>query len=184
MSNLINDNDTLKKYVPNTLKAVAGEQSLFDTIHPQLQKSELYLTKRFLSEETKTNLITVATDDPLLHYCRMATVADTMLSTVPQLDLILTPNGFGIVSNQNVVPASKERIERLTRSLEKLRDDAFVIILLMLPNAHKWTESEQYASFAATMFPNLTPFSTSATPNTSGSVSWRFTPNSSLSSAA
>lgn len=114
----------------------------------------------------------------------MATVADTMLSTVPQLDLILTPNGFGIVSNQNVVPASKERIERLTRSLEKLRDDAFVIILLMLPNAHKWTESEQYASFAATMFPNLTPFSTSATPNTSGSVSWRFTPNSSLSSAA
>lgn len=155
MSNLINDNDTLKKYVPNTLKAVAGEQSLFDKIHPQLQKSELYLTKRFLSEETKTNLITVATDDPLLHYCRMATVADTMLSTVPQLDLILTPNGFGIVSNQNVVPASKERIERLTRSLERLRDDAFVIILLMLPNAHKWTESEQYASFAATMFPNF-----------------------------
>lgn len=155
MSNLINDNDTLKKYVPNTLKAVAGEQSLFDKIHPQLQKSELYFTKRFLSEETKTNLITVATDDPLLHYCRMATVADTMLSTVPQLDLILTPNGFGIVSNQNVVPASKERIERLTRSLEKLRDDAFAIILLILPNAHKWTESEQYASFAATMFPNF-----------------------------
>lgn len=28
MSNLINDNDTLKKYVPNTLKAVAGELSL------------------------------------------------------------------------------------------------------------------------------------------------------------
>lgn len=155
MSNLINDNDTLKKYIPNTLKAVAGEQSLFDKIHPQLQKSELYLTKRFLSEETKTNLITVATDDPLLHYCRMTTVADTMLSTVPQLDLILTPNGFGIVSNQNVVLVSKERIERLTRSLEKLRDDAFAIILLMLPNAHKWTESEQYASFAAIMFPNF-----------------------------
>ena len=49
MSNLINDNDTLKKYVPNTLKAVAGEQSLFDKLHPQLQKSELYFTKRFLS---------------------------------------------------------------------------------------------------------------------------------------
>ena len=30
MSNLINDNDTLKKYVPNTLKAVAGELSLLD----------------------------------------------------------------------------------------------------------------------------------------------------------
>ena len=155
MKTLISSNEILQKYVPNTLKAVAGELSLFDKIHPQLQKSELYLTKRFLSEETKTNLITVATDDPLLHYCRMATVADTMLSTVPQLDLILTPNGFGIVSNQNVVPASKERIERLTRSLEKLRDDAFVIILLMLPNAHHWTASEQFNYFAATMFPTL-----------------------------
>ena len=32
MAMLINDNDTLKKYVPNTLKAVAGELSLFDKI--------------------------------------------------------------------------------------------------------------------------------------------------------
>lgn len=176
MSNLINDNDTLKKYVPNTLKAVAGEQSLFDKIHPQLQKSELYFTKRFLSEETKTNLITVATDDPLLHYCRMATVADTMLSTVPQLDLILTPNGFGIVSNQNVVLASKERIERLTRSLEKLRDDAFAIILLMLPNAHKWVSSTLHLQPPCSQTSRL---STSlAIPNTSGSTIWRSKPDS------
>ena len=152
---LINDNDTLKKYVPNTLKAVAGELSLFDKIQYHLLQAEQWLTDTFVSSDTMSRIRSYSDSTPILHYCRIITAAEAMLHAVPQLDLILTPNGFGIVSNQNVVPASKERIERLTRSLEKLRDDAFVIILLMLPNAHKWTESEQYASFAATMFPNF-----------------------------
>ena len=30
---------------------------------------------------------------PLLHYCRIITAAEAMLHAVPQLDLILTPNG-------------------------------------------------------------------------------------------
>lgn len=33
MAMLINDNETLRKYVPNTLKAVAGELSLFDNLN-------------------------------------------------------------------------------------------------------------------------------------------------------
>ena len=36
MAMLINDNNTLRKYVPNTLKAVAGELSLFDKIQYHL----------------------------------------------------------------------------------------------------------------------------------------------------
>ncbi|WP_288179365.1 DUF6712 family protein [Leyella stercorea] len=40
MSYLINDNKTLRKYVPNTLKAVAGELSLFDKIQYHLLQAE------------------------------------------------------------------------------------------------------------------------------------------------
>ena len=38
MANLINDNETLKKYVPNTLKEVAGDQYYFfaSTMFPTL----------------------------------------------------------------------------------------------------------------------------------------------------
>jgi hypothetical protein len=85
----------------------------------------------------------------------MAVAADAMLHAVPQLDLILTPNGFGIVNNQNIVPASKERVDRLLAGLEKLRDDALTIILSMLPAAHQWTDSEQFRYFADTMFADL-----------------------------
>ena len=56
---------------------------------------------------------------------------------------------------QNVIPASKERIERLLLSLEKQRDDALAVILTMLPDAHHWTASEKFNYFAATMFPTL-----------------------------
>ena len=155
MSNLINDNDTLKKYVPNTLKAVAGELSLFDKIQYHLLQAEQWLTDTFVSSDTMSRIRTYSDSTPLLHYCRIITAAEAMLHAVPQLDLILTPNGFGIVSNQNVIPASKERIERLLLSLEKQRDDALAVILTMLPDAHHWTASEQFNYFAATMFPTL-----------------------------
>lgn len=155
MATLINSNETLLKYIPNTLKAVAGEQSLYDKIQYHLQQSEAWLTNTFVSADTMSRIKTYSDATPLLHHCRMTLAADAMLHAVPQLDLILTPNGFGIVSTSNIAPASKERIERLLASLEKLRDDALAIILAMLPDAHHWTSSSQYDYFAATMFPTL-----------------------------
>ena len=155
MAMLINDNDTLKKYVPNTLKAVAGELSLFDKIQYHLLQAEQWLTDTFVSSDTMSRIRTYSDSTPLLHYCRIITAAEAMLHAVPQLDLILTPNGFGIVSNQNVIPASKERIERLLLSLEKQRDDAIAVILTLRPDAHRWTASEQFNYFAATMFSTL-----------------------------
>lgn len=107
MSYLINDNDTLRKYVPNTLKAVAGELSLFDKIQYHLLQAEQWLTDTFVSSDTMSRIRTYSDSTPLLHYCRIITAAEAMLHAVPQLDLILTPNGFGIVSNQNIAPASK-----------------------------------------------------------------------------
>ena len=153
--NIIPDNDTLKKYVPNTLKEVAGETPLFDKIRYHLMQAEQWLTDTFVSSETMARIRTYSDSTPLLHYCRIITAAEAMLHAIPHLDLILTPNGFGIVSNQNIAPASKERIERLLLSLEKLRDDTLQNILSLLPDAHHWTASPQYEYFAATMFPNL-----------------------------
>ena len=156
---LIQDNQTLTKYVPNTLKSVAGEQTLFDKISPHLIQSDRWLTQTFVSDETMTHLL--ATESPteeetlLLHHLRMATAAEAMLHAVPMLDLVLTPNGFGVVSNQNIAPASKERVERLLSSLEKMRDDALNVVLTLLPSAYHWTASSQFDYFSATMLPWL-----------------------------
>ena len=90
MAVMINDNDTLKKYVPNTLKAVAGELSLFDKIQYHLLQAEQWLTDTFGSSDTMSRIRTYSDNTPLLHYCR---IIKAMLHAVAQLDLILTPNG-------------------------------------------------------------------------------------------
>lgn len=38
---------------------------------------------------------------------------------LPHLDLVLTPTGFGVVSNTNVAPASADRVNRLRAHLER-----------------------------------------------------------------
>ena len=93
MAMLINDNDTLRKYVPNTLKAVAGELSLFDKIQYHLLQVEQWLTDTFVSSDTMSRIRTYSDNTPLLHYCRIITAAEAMRHAVPQLDIILTPNG-------------------------------------------------------------------------------------------
>lgn len=40
-------------------------------------------------------------------------------NAVPQMDLVLTPTGFGIVSNQNTAPASRERVDALRLQLRR-----------------------------------------------------------------
>ena len=62
----------------------------------------------------------------------MVEVAETMLHAVSQLDLVLIPNGFDIVSNANIAPANKVRVERLLLSLEKMRDETLSVLLPLL----------------------------------------------------
>ena len=80
---------------------------------------------------------------------------DAFRNAVPHLDLILTPNGFGIVNNSNIAPASKERVERLIASLLSNRDDEIEHLIALLVQEDGWAQSDQGRFFASTMFPNI-----------------------------
>lgn len=157
MSVLITDNGTLMQFVPNVLKCVQGELSLYEKIAPHLEVAEAWLTTTFLSEAVLTELLSVSdnANNKLLYYARMAVVAEAMLHAVPQLDLVLTPNGFGVVSNTNIAPASKERVERLLLSLEKMRDDTLAVLLPLLTQNVAWATSDPCLYFEQTLYPWL-----------------------------
>lgn len=155
MSLLIPDNNVLLQFVPNVLKSVQGETLLFDKIAPHLEVAEAWLTTTFLSEAVLTELPTRDANNKLLHYARMAVVAEAMLHAVPQLDLVLTPNGFGVVSNTNIAPASKERVERLLLSLEKMCDDTLAVLLPLLTQEVAWATSDPCLYFEQTLYPWL-----------------------------
>ena len=155
MSLLIPDNETLLRFVPNVLKSVQGETLLFDKIAPHLEGAEAWLTTTFLGEAVLAKLPQETDNNQLLHFSRMAVVAEAMLHAVPQLDLVLTPNGFGIVSNSNIAPASKERVERLLLSLEKMRDDTLSVLLPLLAQEAAWAASDPCQYFSSTLYPWL-----------------------------
>lgn len=56
-------------------------------------------------------------DSQLKRYFNMLVCIDGFLSVFRQLDLVLTPTGFGIVSNDTISPASKQRVDALEGSL-------------------------------------------------------------------
>ena len=95
--------------------------------------------------------------DPSTAKVTMARIVafDAFRSAIPHLDIILTPNGFGIVNNSNIAPASKERVERLINSLLDNRDNEIESLLSLLPKETGWTVSDQGRFFASTMFPNI-----------------------------
>ena len=68
---------------------------------------------------------------------------------------MLTPNGFGVVSTQNIAPASKERVDRLIGSLADYRDECIGNILPALGGESQWLTSSQALFFGETLFPDL-----------------------------
>ncbi len=62
------------------------------------------------------------------------------LEALPHLDLVLTENGFGVVSNQNVAPASRDRVLRLAQQVRDSRDDAVDDLLDRLRGKEQWRE--------------------------------------------
>lgn len=61
---------------------------------------------------------------------------------IPSLDLVLTPTGFGVVSNQNYAPASSDRVERLRSQVRRSKEDAFDDLLNDLRGEKTWCESD------------------------------------------
>lgn len=65
----------------------------------------------------------VVPEGNVLEQAQRCICLEAAADAVPQLDLVLTPTGFGVVSNQNLAPASESRVTRL---LERLERDACI----------------------------------------------------------
>lgn len=155
MPTLISSDDALRRYIPNVLASVRGETSLFDKLSPCLTLVEQWVATTFTSTSL-FNQLCLADESSLLRiYTAKVVVSQAFMQAVPSLDLVLTPNGFGIVSNANIAPASKERVERLILSLEQERDAAIQLLLSSLAACPDWHPSVQCGYFSATLFPNL-----------------------------
>jgi hypothetical protein len=146
MATLITSDSELRKYIPNIVATVKGENPLFDKLAPFLDTAEAWLCRYFVPAEMLDQVQALASTIVATEAYRLA---------LPQLDVVLTPNGFATVGNQNLSPASKMRVDRLVGGLREQRDKAVNELLHILPSVEDWLTTAQAAWFAATLFPTL-----------------------------
>ena len=147
---IITDNTTLLDLVPNVLTTVEGEKTLYDKLEPWLITAEQWVCDTFTGSQ---ELETIAADSTTTVWQQVANViaCEAMRQAIPSLDVVLTPNGFGIVSNQNVAPASKERVERLIESMTAGRDLNIDYLLDSLSEREDWQQTKQRDWFCQTL---------------------------------
>lgn len=71
--------------------------------------------------------------------------------SLPSLDLILTDSGFAVVSNQNLAPASRERVAALRESLRQQASDARDLLLISLCKDETWRETDKCRTLRDTL---------------------------------
>lgn len=152
---LITTDEQLRSHLPNIIATVKGETPFIERLALFLDLAEDWVINTFTSTTT-FNTITGYTDSNNIKIlCSRLVVADALRRAIPSLDIVLTPNGFGIVNSSNVAPASKPRIDRLVGSMLSHRDDCIAALLPGLVGASKWLTSSQADFFGATLFPDI-----------------------------
>lgn len=131
--------------IPNVFATVRGEKSLFDKLAPFIaQSKDFYLSRLFG--------VTVPDDPEIISQCNRLVVTDAFVRALPSLDLVLTPNGFGIVNSTNVAPASADRVKALALSLRRQADDLTVSVLSHLLRFPQWRRDAPGERFAGCCF--------------------------------
>lgn len=100
-----------EKFVPSLRD---GGEEIYKGIKPYLQPAYWRL-----KNELKVELM----NNKCAPYFRRAVYATAAYNALPTLDLVATPNGFGVVSNQNIAPASKERVAAFRESMRQYKSD-------------------------------------------------------------
>lgn len=155
MPKLILNDEQLRAHLPNIIQSVKGETPFYERISVFLDLAEDWVRSTFTSEPTFNTICGYTDSNNIKILCCRLVVADAMRRAIPSLDVILTPNGFGVVNSTNVAPASKPRVDRLVGSMTEHRDDCIAALLPELTGASRWLSSSQAAFFGATLFPDL-----------------------------
>ena len=109
------------------------ESRTFDAIRPKIEQVLESVYEHLSIPKT----IDTHTEDLLCAYVSLKAAHDVL----PQLDLVLTENGFAVVSNTNLAPASRDRVASLQERLRKDKSVAYDKLLFALMDDPTWKDA-------------------------------------------
>lgn len=136
--------DIIKKLIPNVLFETEDEPSVFDAITPWILEAENWV---------KDNI--TGHSDEILDKCGCSAVNTVVYRAfalaIPHIDITVTPTGLGVVSTQNIAPASKERVERLVNGTWKSHDVWLSSLVIRLFEIEEWRDTPQAVPFCCSL---------------------------------
>lgn len=135
---LIENNEELLTFIPNVLKNVQGEKSLFDKMKGALLDAEALVHQYVCSMDV---LESFEKSSKTVQDCKRICALTAYYNSLATMDLVLTPNGFGVVSNDTIAPASKERTKALAQYIVQQRDESLNITVQELRKNEQWRTS-------------------------------------------
>ena len=143
--------DIIRQYLPNTFAVVEGETPLSEKIQCYADRVASLLSQKIVGDADFSGF------DAISIHIERTVIQWAVADALPSLDLVITPAGAGIVSTQEVAPASKERVARLIDFFYRAACSNISALMDMLPHCEQWRSSEVGKKFCGTFM--LTPLS-------------------------
>ena len=99
-----------------------------------------------------TSAVEEATSNPLVADVKRWICLHAFLAVFRQLDLVLTPTGFGVVSTNQMAPASKQRVDALIGHIRDSALRAHGQLLTSLCSVQGWGNTDQARENIGTLF--------------------------------
>lgn len=147
-----------------------------DTFNDALETAQATLAEEILGSAL-TSLLEqrLPEDEELLRLAQRAIALEAFLKSIPLMDLVLTDSGFGVISNDDVAPASKERVASLTAQIQSRLDeskDRLVTFLLRSEIYADWRGTEEFARLSDGLILTLADFRDVAVMNAKSEPGW------------
>lgn len=152
---LFNSDEQLRRYLPNLVQTVKGETPYLERLADFFLAAEEYVKFYFTGDEIFNKICELGVDEQRRFALARSVALHAFYNAIPTLDVVLTPNGFGIVNSSNIAPASQHRVNNLRESVLQDRDESFNNLLLQLQRVPEWLTTRQAGYFSSTLFPRL-----------------------------
>lgn len=168
---IVNGYKEMKPFLPAVM--MKGSPSIFDDALETAQDS---LVTEILGVDLEARLEEQREEDAkLLKLCKRIISRQAFLSSIPELDLILTDSGFAVVNNEQMTMASKDRVQALTISLRQKLDegkDALILYLLKTPEYESWRGTEEFGRLSDGLIMTFGEFKDAAVLNNASAAAY------------
>lgn len=146
--------DDFEKALP---VGTSAHDEVYESITSAIDRQLAFCNDALLGVAGMTHIEEKGEDSQLLSWYKQLVCLSAFISVLRQLDLVLTPTGFGVVSNDNLAPASKQRVDALEAALRTQYYKVLAMTLNLL-RCDTWGATAQARHFIDHLYDEYTYF--------------------------